>query len=129
VGMSDRLTISQIAENLIDSAIRVAQPVTCGGIYILYRDSKAVYVGQTCDLSTRLYSHKKKVIFDVVMFFPEEDKETRKIFEKILIVYLKTTLNVKGKYLNWYDYRRLARVMRRFTWSAHLVTIPTKAVQ
>jgi len=114
VGLTmERLTIRQIAENLIESAIKITDTIIHGGIYILYKDGQAVYVGQTSNLSNRLYSHKTKIEFDVVMFCQEEDKEKRKVYEKILILHLKTTLNINGRYLNWYDYRKLGKMMRQ----------------
>lgn len=93
------------------------------GIYLLYKKSKIVYIGQAKNIKQRVEVHKKEFYdwsysfkyiefeWDSVKYIIEEDKRKRKKKEKELIKRynppFNTTMNTKNKQtrlLNYYTY-------------------------
>jgi GIY-YIG catalytic domain len=76
-----------------------------GGIYILFRKTKIVYIGQTDKLLKRLYEHlrDKRIKFDAVKFIIENESQERKTLESVLIAKHQPPLNKRGKYGSGYE--------------------------
>jgi hypothetical protein len=66
------------------------EKISC--VYFLSRKGEVVYVGQTCDLESRVNSHRQQKRFDEVCFF-EPDGDRVEHVEAALIKALRPPLN------------------------------------